>query len=707
MKVQGYSLKVKKTRQKIRNFYTAAQGLPSDAITAAAFDGKGVLWVGTDKGLAKFDGKKFAKFDVKAGNGNISMLHVDKEGALYVGTENKLVKVKDSKIVSTTELEGNIIAGATDYNGIDWFITDRYLYTNYERGTLYPYHETETPDCKGLAAFNEDFVFAAGSFGLQIIHGKRPRWATLITQTSKIPTNELTAIAADTWNHVWIGTKNGALIFDGRNRWLTPDTVKALPRASVTTIAIVKNGAAYIGTEIGLYIIDGTKESFLGYNRWLPDFKVTAIAVSSDSDTLCIGTEKGLAIIEFKLMSLSEKAEYYQYTVEKYHNREGYTTNRQLTEKGNIESGAPQITDNDGLWTGCYVASQALRYGATKDKKALESARKGMRAMLKLMSITGIEGFTARAYRRPGEPGFGDGDKEWHLTEDEFGPLEWKGETSSDEMTGHFFGLSLYYDLCADEKEKKEIALALSNIMDHILSHEYTLCDVDGLPTTWAHWGPHELNNDEKWFWERGINSLELLAFLKIVYHMTGDEKYQKEYEKLIRTQNYALNCVQYKIFDAHTSHIDDNLGFLSMTSLLRYEQDPTIRQYFLMGFKHHWNDQRIERSPLWNIMYGALTGEHCDLENAVRSLEELPLDLIHHKVVNSVRPEIVWDSGQELFGGVRQLKEPLPYDEKPMNKYDNNPFLADRGDGLRAEDGTVFLLPYWYARYYGMIIEE
>ena len=602
MKVQGYSLKVKKTRQKIRNFYTAAQGLPSDAITAAAFDGKGVLWVGTDKGLAKFDGKKFAKFDVKAGNGNISMLHVDKEGALYVGTENKLVKVKDSKIVSTTELEGNIIAGATDYNGIDWFITDRYLYTNYERGTLYPYHETETPDCKGLAAFNEDFVFAAGSFGLQIIHGKRPRWATLITQTSKIPTNELTAIAEDTWNHVWIG-KNGALIFDGRNIWLTPDTVKALPRASVTTIAIGKNGAAYIGTEIGLYIIDGTKESFLGYNRWLPDFKVTAIAVSSDSDTLCIGTEKGLAIIEFKLMSLSEKAEYYQYTVEKYHNREGYTTNRQLTEKGNIESGAPQITDNDGLWTGCYVASQALRYGATKDKKALESARKGMRAMLKLMSITGIEGFTARAYRRPGEPGFGDGDKEWHLTEDEFGPLEWKGETSSDEMTGHFFGLSLYYDLCADEKEKKEIALALSKIMDHILSHEYTLCDVDGLPTTWAHWGPHELNNDEKWFWERGINSLELLAFLKIVYHMTGDEKYQKEYEKLIRTQNYALNCVQYKIFDAHTSHIDDNLGFLSMTSLLRYEQDPTIRQYFLMGFKHHWNDQRIERSPLWNII--------------------------------------------------------------------------------------------------------
>ena len=75
------------------------------------------------------------------------------------------------------------------------------------------------------------------------------------------------------------------------------------------------------------------------------------------------------------------------------------------------------------------------------------------------------------------------------------------------------------------------------------------------------------------------------------------------------------------------------------------------------------------------------------------------------------------------------QLKAPLPFDEKPMCKYDSNPFHADNGikltvtekpdgskttqieingdycsDDRRVEDGTVFLHPYWMARYYGLL---
>ena len=288
--MQGYSLKLKKTKQKIRTFYNAANGLPSDLITATVIDSKGVLWVGTDNGLSKFDGKKFTAVDIKADDAYITMLHADKEGAVYAGGGNQLLRFKDGKLVSTTELDGKVLHAATDYNGVDWVLTEKLLYSN-KNGAFERIEPNDTPDCAGLAAFHEDAVFAAGSFGLQILHGKRPRWALIISQTSAIPTNELTAIAADKWNHVWLGTKNGVLIYDGRNRWLTPDTVNALPKASVTKIVISKTGAAYIGTEIGLYIIDGTKESFLGYNRWLPDFKVTSIAVSDDGNMLYVGGE--------------------------------------------------------------------------------------------------------------------------------------------------------------------------------------------------------------------------------------------------------------------------------------------------------------------------------------------------------------------------------------------------------------------------------
>ena len=34
----------------------------------------------------------------------------------------------------------------------------------------------------------------------------------------------------------------------------------------------------------------------------------------------------------------------------------------------------------------------------------------------------------------------------------------WKGDTSSDEITGHYYGYLFYYDLVADEAEKLHVA---------------------------------------------------------------------------------------------------------------------------------------------------------------------------------------------------------------------------------------------------------
>ena len=34
----------------------------------------------------------------------------------------------------------------------------------------------------------------------------------------------------------------------------------------------------------------------------------------------------------------------------------------------------------------------------------------------------------------------------------------WKGDTSSDEMTGHFYALPIFYDLVADEQQKADCA---------------------------------------------------------------------------------------------------------------------------------------------------------------------------------------------------------------------------------------------------------
>jgi hypothetical protein len=48
-----------------------------------------------------------------------------------------------------------------------------------------------------------------------------------------------------------------------------------------------------------------------------------------------------------------------------------------------------------------------------------------------------------------------------------------------------------------------------------------------------------------------------------------------------------------------------------------------------------------------------------------------------------------------------------LPAGERPLIKWNGNPYRLDGGDGGRTEeDGAFFLLPYWMGRYHG-IIEE
>jgi hypothetical protein len=75
-------------------------------------------------------------------------------------------------------------------------------------------------------------------------------------------------------------------------------------------------------------------------------------------------------------------------------------------------------------------------------------------------------------------------DGQWHWTAD--GQYYWKGDTSSDEIVGHFFLYSVASDLLDDAPLKQRIAQTAARIMDHILDHGYYLIEVTGKPTTWA-----------------------------------------------------------------------------------------------------------------------------------------------------------------------------------------------------------------------------
>ncbi len=403
-------------------------------------------------------------------------------------------------------------------------------------------------------------------------------------------------------------------------------------------------------------------------------------------------------------MTLEEKSRVFVERVQKRHNRWGFTATSELRVPGDLSTNRPVSTDNDGLWTAMYVAAECFRYKVTGESDARENARRGMQAILRLESITGIPGFPARSFIKVGEDAQ-PSDGEWHDTPDK--AWRWKGDTSSDEIVGHYFVYPIYYDLVADESEKSLLRAALDRITNHILDHNYQLIDVDGQRTRWGWWGPDEIWKEAG---ETGLRALHMLSHLRVAMHVTGDSssaaKFRAAYEDLIKTHKYHLLTRNQKIaIPGHINHSDDELAFLSYYPLLEYETNPDLLAVYKQSLERSWQVERPERNPLWNIIYAAGTGaQEFDRAESLRTLHEIPLDTITWTVKNSTRLDVPVDSLSDRFSR-KQALVVLPYDEIPMWKWNGNPYNMDGGNGGRSEDdGAYFLLPYWMGRFHRLL---
>ena len=716
-----YTHRLGRYPQTIVAFYGVEEGLPSGSIHGLAVDADGSVWAATEGGLAVWDGNTWCapKGAGALPEGHARQVFVSRKGEVWATVAGALFRYDQGAWVP--DLAENVIAMAEDESGRVWAVSPERLFALESDGQWYVITKNEHFNVRDIAAFGDRGVVLATDRGVQRLYGKerpghkgqvrgpsRDGWKELIAGRTGSVSDDIRSLFADDYGHVWIASDSGIMVYDGKSAWHAIRSDAGLPYEDITVIVPGPNGERWLGTPEGAIRYHEGRWKFFGSQRWLPDRRVQAIACHPGGD-VWIGTSNGLSRLSFPLMSLEEKAERYDQITQTYHKRLNYVSVRILDRAGDLASGRVEVSDNDGLWTAMYIVAQACRYAVTKDPEARELARASMEALLHLVDVTERPGFPARAVQHKSEPGFGlhREHPEWHLTSD--GEWEWRGDTSSDEMVGHYHAYAFYYDLVADEEERGRIRDVVRAVTDHIVDNGYYLIDVDEAPTTWAVWAPERLNDDDAWWPERGCNSLEILSFLKTAFHITGEARYEEAYRDLIQKSHYAMNTIRQKIDlpIGRVSHIDDKLAFLSYTQLLRYETSPDLRALYFAGLEHHWQYERTEGNPLYNVIYGGLTGRAWDGEAAIQNLAELPLDMIHWPVKNSHRKDIEIDREVEEIYGVQQLVRPLPADERPMHRGTSSPYGIDGGNGLRAEDPTTFLHPYWLGRYYGVIEER
>jgi hypothetical protein len=392
---------------------------------------------------------------------------------------------------------------------------------------------------------------------------------------------------------------------------------------------------------------------------------------------------------------------------------------------GDLTTWTPEDDDNDGGYTALYLAMTSYRYAATRDPGALAAAQRAFATLEFLQQITGTDGFVARTvipadWKTMHDPNVVLSEKAWagewaddprnkrvpiRWRPSADGRWLWKGDTSSDEITAHMFGYYIFHELAADEAHRARVRTQVTRIVDHLIDHGFLLVDLDGRHTRWGVWAPDRLNHDPDWAMERGINSVELLSYLKLAHHLTGQSKYETHYRRLIQEHHYDRNALEApNLNPAWRTYIDTELLAFAYPALLALEKDHALRQTYLRSLER-WHDSiRDDGNPFFEFLYAAYaTPDQANLNGALAFLREVPLDLVRWTMDNSNREDLQPRRAPVIEA--IQTSRLLPPSEICYTRTDQNPWHAVQGDGGQTEsDGVFYLLPYWMGRHHGFI---
>ncbi len=181
------------------------------------------VWLGTDDGLIHLKGERIIKgLNINDGipsNVILDLHHTDR-GLLWIATTKGFAKYSKGRIQSFSSKDGlpsNIVTTIlSDKNGVTWLGSDGSGVTAYKNDDFYNYNMADGLSSNNvydiIQAAEDRIYFACYGGGISIWDGK------MFTKLGvELPDKRIYSLAIDLDNNLWIGMESGVAVYDGQS----------------------------------------------------------------------------------------------------------------------------------------------------------------------------------------------------------------------------------------------------------------------------------------------------------------------------------------------------------------------------------------------------------------------------------------------------------------------------------------------------------
>ncbi len=335
---------------------------------------------------------------------------------------------------------------------------------------------------------------------------------------------------------------------------------------------------------------------------------------------------------------------------------------------GNTIVGYTRCGDS-ALWTGAYLAAESFRYSVTQSAEAFENVKRALAGLKLLVDVTG-DNRLARCVVPLNSPyAAGIASEEAHNTVTENPPWMWIGNTSRDQIVGAFFGLGVAYDLVNDAGVKSAASDLATRLIGFISQHLWT--PNDDILNTFA------------------IRPEQLQMLVQVARHVNPSNTVSAPFLAPPVGVGVAVDVL------SNSSYYKFNLDYMTFYHLLALQNNPDCRSAYKMLRNHTVGHE----NAFFNMVDRAVNGP-----NAARDAETRRL--LDQWLQRPERDAYVDNSGSVPVCG-SEACQPIPVPRRVPNEFlwQQDPFqLKGGGSGIIEDSGVEYILPYWMARYYGVI---